>query len=413
MGVFYMRETIETAPRDGSAIILEDDAKGTFDVAHWSSEAGEWVAENGELIMITPSSHWYPIPGDNYLPLRHGGSNRLFQAGSTNLRMRYVTGSIAAALVAVATIGAYFRTDVAAFVTRYDGQQEIGAQVIAEELQLPSQNSQTSDLLALPPLAEVESKHEPTGVKQAVEASKSREQEERLENLANELAKATRPINELDLPLRPEAAKTAQLREQEREKVVTLVPETARQELTASTAQDRRSLEEERARSVSLASEIATARREIEIDGALLNKARENATQFKQTAERMTAELQRERERAEALASELAKVRQEVEAAAAVSSQKDDEAVQQKQTSEAAIQVTAANAEQHRPRSTRHRRVPRHSRVNLPERAARSRPRPRSRKRQSMKPCSRSRRRKPPSRNCDDSCSRSKRRPPP
>ena len=88
MGVFYMRETIETAPRDGSAIILEDDAKGTFDVAHWSSEAGEWVAENGELIMITPSSHWYPIPGDNYLPLRHGGLNRLFQAGSTNLRMR-------------------------------------------------------------------------------------------------------------------------------------------------------------------------------------------------------------------------------------------------------------------------------------------------------------------------------------
>ena len=105
-----------------------------------------------------------------------------------------------------------FRTDVAAFVTRYDGQQEIGTQVIAEELQLPTQNSQTSDLLALPPLAEVEGKHEPTGIKQAMEASKSREQEERLANLPNELAKATRPINELDLPLRPEAAKSAQLR---------------------------------------------------------------------------------------------------------------------------------------------------------------------------------------------------------
>jgi hypothetical protein len=149
----------------------------------------------------------------------------------------------------------YFRTDVAAFVTRYDGQQEIGAQVIAEELQLPTQDSQTSDLLALPPLAEVERAHEPTRIKQAVEASKSREQEERLENLANEFAKDTRPINELDLPLRPEDAKTAQLREQKR---------------------------------------------------------------FKQTAERMTAELQRERERAEALASELARVRREVEAAAAV-----------------------------------------------------------------------------------------------
>ena len=282
-----MREAIETAPKDGSAIILEDDAKGTFDVAHWSSEAGEWVAENGEPIRITPSSHWHPMPGDNYLPPKHGGSSSLSQAGSTNLRVPYVTGSIAAVLVAVATIGAYFRTDVAAFVTRYDGQQEIGAQVIAEELQLPTQDSQTSDLLALPPLAEVERAHEPTRIKQAVEASKSREQEERLENLANEFAKDTRSINELDLPLRPEAAKTAQLREQKR---------------------------------------------------------------FKQTAERMTAELQRERERAEALASELAKVRREVEAAAAVW--------------------------------------------------------------QTMKPCSRSRRRRAPSRICNNCCSRSKTRPP-
>jgi hypothetical protein len=31
-----MRQAIETAPRDGSAIILEDDASGTYDVAHWS-----------------------------------------------------------------------------------------------------------------------------------------------------------------------------------------------------------------------------------------------------------------------------------------------------------------------------------------------------------------------------------------
>ena len=200
MGVFYMREAIETAPKDGSAIILEDDAKGTFDVAHWSSEAGEWVAENGEPIRITPSSHWHPMPGDNDLPPKHGGSSSLSQAGSTNLRVPYVTGSIAAVLVAVATIGAYFRTDVAAFVTRYDGQQEIGAQVIAEELQLPTQDSQTSDLLALPPLAEVERAHEPTRIKQAVEASKSREQE--LENLANEFAQCLsenklNPVNHL------------------------------------------------------------------------------------------------------------------------------------------------------------------------------------------------------------------------
>jgi BA14K-like protein len=54
-----MRHTIETAPRNGNVIILEDDANGTFDVAHWSPEAGEWVGGNGEPSEITPS-HWHP-----------------------------------------------------------------------------------------------------------------------------------------------------------------------------------------------------------------------------------------------------------------------------------------------------------------------------------------------------------------
>src|SRR4051812_39526210 len=61
-----MRHTIETAPRDGSVIILEDDAKGTYDVAHWSPEAAQWVGENGEPVKITPS-HWHPMPSDNHL----------------------------------------------------------------------------------------------------------------------------------------------------------------------------------------------------------------------------------------------------------------------------------------------------------------------------------------------------------
>src|SRR5664279_2531057 len=45
---YYMRQAIENAPRDATAVILEDDAKGTYDVARWSPEAGEWVGENGE-----------------------------------------------------------------------------------------------------------------------------------------------------------------------------------------------------------------------------------------------------------------------------------------------------------------------------------------------------------------------------
>ena len=53
-----MREAFETAPRDGSVVILEDDASGTYEAARWSAEAGEWVGEDGEPIKITPT-HWY------------------------------------------------------------------------------------------------------------------------------------------------------------------------------------------------------------------------------------------------------------------------------------------------------------------------------------------------------------------
>ena len=62
-----MRQAIETAPKDGTIVILEDDASGTYDVAHWSAEAGKWVGENGEPSKITPT-HWYQRPRDQYFP---------------------------------------------------------------------------------------------------------------------------------------------------------------------------------------------------------------------------------------------------------------------------------------------------------------------------------------------------------
>src|ERR1700737_1318649 len=65
-GVFCMRNTIETAPRNGNVVILKDEARGTYDVAHWSPESGEWIGEDGETTKITPS-HWYPLPADKYL----------------------------------------------------------------------------------------------------------------------------------------------------------------------------------------------------------------------------------------------------------------------------------------------------------------------------------------------------------
>src|SRR5882672_8114995 len=211
-----MRQAIETAPKDGSAIILEDDASGTYDVAHWSPGAGEWVGENGEPIKITPS-HWFPLPVNKYLRHEDEGSSAPSRAGpsagrprrhsffrfssrpaepqrpttsdvvaprsvplaapvtaaaaeaqtapvdakrTSHARQGFATSSIAAALVAAALIGVYFRAEVAAYVAQYAGLQDIlgvsaiGGQVVGQETRLPSQDSRKTELLALQQPAE-------------------------------------------------------------------------------------------------------------------------------------------------------------------------------------------------------------------------------------------------------------------
>ena len=115
-----MRHPIEKSPRDGTAIILEDDASGTYDVAHWSTEAGEWVGENGEPTKITPT-HWYPMPRDQYL-LREDERSRNQSRGGRARRL--AVSSIAVTLVAAVLIVTYFRAEVAAYVTRYAGHED-------------------------------------------------------------------------------------------------------------------------------------------------------------------------------------------------------------------------------------------------------------------------------------------------
>ena len=341
IGVFYMRYAIETAPKNGEVVVLEDDLFGMFDVAQWSLEAGEWVGENGEASKITPS-HWYPRP--RYKDLQeHDGSSSPSPAGPSASRARrysffpfspsraapkrlqtapvkakrapharrvFAASSITATLICAALIGLYFRAEVAAYVTRYAGQRDtlristISRQVVEQETLLPSQYSRKTDSLALQQQAAADQASAQAGAqeaaqsKQAVEesapeAQQSLEKEQRPRVLANELAEARRTIDQLNLQLRTEAAKTVQLLEQERKKTAALVQDApaARQELTTSTVQNRHALEEERARGAALASELATARREIETQVALLRKAGDEALQLKQAAESAMAEL--------------------------------------------------------------------------------------------------------------------------
>jgi len=188
----------------------------------------------------------------------------------------FATSSIAAALVAAALIGVYFRAEVAAYVTQYAGLQDIlgvsaiGGQVVAQEIRLPSQDSRKTELLALQQPAEADQAgaQEAAQVKQAVQASapearQSSEKEQRAEVLTNDVAEARGAIDRLNPQLPAEAAQTAQLPGQEREQTAALMAGDEavqlKQEAESALAEARQSLEKEQRAEV-LTNDLAEAR---------------------------------------------------------------------------------------------------------------------------------------------------------
>jgi len=308
-----MRYAIETAPRDGKVVILEDDASATYDVAHWSAEAGEWVGENGEPSKITPT-HWHPMPRDEYLlqaddqssnpsklgpsasrapsrsffpssssraaPQRSAASEGIAPRsvamaapvsvealtaqtapieakGAPRAWRRVAASSISATLIAAAIIGLYFH------VSRAAGQHDIiptsmiGGRVLEQEIQLPSQNSPKTDLSVFQQYAEIDQARAQAGaqVRQTLEASASEarqsvEKEHRLVVLANELAEARRAIEARNLQI---DARDRQLREMENELAM------VRREIGTNIAL-LTELQQERDRAEALSLELAMAR---------------------------------------------------------------------------------------------------------------------------------------------------------
>src|SRR5258708_7189660 len=350
-----MRRAIETVPRDGKVVILEDDTSGTYELAQWSAEARAWVGENGELSKITPT-HWHPMRRDKYQeeggssgpstsrargflpfssarvalqrppPAGDGAAPRQVpnaapepvavveadagpEGGPPALR-RFAISSIAAAMVAASLIGMYFRSEVAAYVTLYAGQQDtlgIGT-VGAQKTQIPSLDSQKTNSVArdtaLQQQAEADRANPQGGwwdaaqVKQAAEATAPEAGQPlerelgRRDALANELARTGRDIDGRNLQ-QEGPAKAAQTLQQDREKTSALVQEVAavREELRASAGQPSRELAQQRDRGETLASELARAQRDLETQVALSSKAGEEAAQVKQVAQSPTAEL--------------------------------------------------------------------------------------------------------------------------
>src|SRR4051812_43298019 len=61
-----MRREIETAPKDGTLVIIGDEGRGSYELARWSTEQSAWVGENGKPVPIVPT-HWLPLRRDERL----------------------------------------------------------------------------------------------------------------------------------------------------------------------------------------------------------------------------------------------------------------------------------------------------------------------------------------------------------
>ena len=55
-----MRKAIDTAPRDGDFVILEDAARGALAFVRWSAEAAQWLDEKGTPCQLK-ATHWHSL----------------------------------------------------------------------------------------------------------------------------------------------------------------------------------------------------------------------------------------------------------------------------------------------------------------------------------------------------------------
>jgi hypothetical protein len=339
-----MRHLIETAPRDGNAVILEDEATGTYDVAHWSAKASEWISENGNPSEIIPT-HWCPMSRNENLLQENKQSSRPSQPGPTAWRRGY--GFFVDVIAAVALIGLLFH------VIRDARQQDIvrtsttSGQVVSQGTQFSNQNPNSTP----PAFRQTEinqasvpaQTQEVTRVALASAPEALQSPKEHAEAFAQELTEARRALQDLNVQLRAEAAKSAQSLGQERLKTATLAQEVAaaRQELTATTAQHRQAFDQESARSVALASELATAQLAIEAQAALLRKVGDETGQLTHVEAAKSAQsLEQERQKAADLAQEAAAARQELTASTA----KHRQAIEEERSRSAALASDLATA---------------------------------------------------------------------
>lgn len=274
-----MRRPIDTAPRNGECIWVED-ATGAVEVGHWSSEAGKWVWQDGSPINPAPT-HWCPVIEDADPEEERSGS-----------WLVAVAIFVPIILVGASLLGVFepFNAQTLPDMTR------IGSE---SALSLDQRPEITTGSLAL-------LQHETAGALMHAEpASVVRAQQRldenapRVEALANQLAEAHRVLDEQVLR--------------------TQTVEVAAEEL-------RKSLQQEQAHSAALVNELAEARREIDAGKAQSRKADEVAAQQREAAAGEIAELQQSLQQERQRSGLLVKQANTAQAAAASAEQQRHEA---------------------------------------------------------------------------------------
>ncbi|WP_271589960.1 hypothetical protein [Bradyrhizobium sp. CCBAU 53415] len=248
-----MRRPIDTAPRSGEGIWVED-AAGAAEVGHWSPEAGKWVWQDGSPINPAPT-HWHPAMEDvDPEDERSGGSL-----------------VAAAILIPVIFVGASLLGVFTPFTAQPDMTRIGGGSALSLD-QRPEIATGSLALLQRE-ASQALMQAEPASVVQP--SQRLDEDAPRIVAPANELAEAHRELDEA-------------------------VQRTHTAEIAAEEL--RKSLQQEQAHSAELANELAGARREIDAGNAQSRSADDVAAQQRDAAAREIAELrqslQQERQRA-------------------------------------------------------------------------------------------------------------------
>src|SRR5258707_857249 len=301
-----MRQGIETVPKDGKVVILEDDASGTFELARWSGEARAWVRENGELSKITPT-HWHTTRRDEHL-LQEGDESLQKISDEFLLQREQISDEF--------------------LLQRESGSSGPSASREPRFIPFPSgratpqRPAAADDVIALRHVA----KADPVTVAR-LEARAALDKSEhgppaRRRFAVSSIAAAMVAASLIGLYFRAELATYVKRSAGEHDAagIGTVGAPVAGQE--------------------ALANELARAQQVIETQVALASKTRDQAAQLKQAADSATAELrqslQKEHDRAEALASELAKARRDIETQTALARKEGEKAAPRTQAVEGA-----------------------------------------------------------------------------